>query len=164
MRRITNSVREVPCWAGDASGSISQVAGKPRRINVIVVHQLEVFVLDERRTVSMLSELAEVIASRVDGGTHFEIATASSSFPMLDVMVRDPYAVVHYFAHDGATGDQAASNIVEPPEAVTFPHGALGATITMPGSVLVDAATAMACVVQFAQTLSRPTLVGWIEL
>jgi hypothetical protein len=83
---------------------------------------------------------------------------------MLDVMVRDPSAVVHYFAHDGATGDQAGSNVVEPPEAVTFPHSPSGETIRMPGSVLVDAATAMACVEQFAQTLSRPTLVGWIEL
>ena len=85
------------------------------------MHQLEVFVLDERRTASTPSELAEVIASRIDGGNHFEIASASAGFPMLDVLVRDPYAVVHYFTVDGAAGDQAASNVVGPPAPCSCP-------------------------------------------
>ncbi len=61
------------------------------------MHELEVFILDEPRTVSTVAELAEVIASRIDGGNHFEIASSSRRFPMLDVVVREPYAVVHYF-------------------------------------------------------------------
>jgi hypothetical protein len=72
------------------------------------VHQLEVLVLGERRTVSTLSELAEVMASRIDGGNHFEIAWASSGFPALDVMSRDPCAGMRYFAHDGATETKRA--------------------------------------------------------
>ncbi len=47
---------------------------------------------------------------------------------------------------------------------MTFPHSRSGETITMPCSVLVDTATAVACVEQFAQTLSRPTVVAWIAL
>jgi len=128
------------------------------------VNQLEVCVLDEPRTVSTLNELAEVLASRIDGGNHFEVASVSSTFPMLDVMVQGSYAVVHYFAFDGAAGEQATSNVEGGPEEVAFPHSALGERIVMPGSVVIDSGTAIACIEQFAQTLSRPTLVGWIDL
>ena len=83
---------------------------------------------------------------------------------MLDVVVREPYAVVHYFAREGASGHQAESTVADAPEEVTFPHSRSGETITMPCSVLVDTATAVACVEQFAQTLSRPTVVAWIAL
>jgi hypothetical protein len=128
------------------------------------MHELEVIVLDEPRTVTTSDGLAEVIATRIDGGNHFEISSATSLFPMLDVLVRDPYAVVHWFPCDGDAGAQACSDVAEPPEEVLFPHSALGEGITMPGSVLVEVATAEACVEQFADTLSRPTLVDWIEM
>ena len=128
------------------------------------MHVLEVIVLDEPRTVSTPGELAEVLESRTNDGNHFEIASLTSAFPMLDVMVRDQHAVVHFFPREGVAGDQAVSNIVDPPDEVNFPHSALGETISMPGSVLVDVATAVACVMQFAETLERPTLVDWIEL
>jgi hypothetical protein len=128
------------------------------------VHELEVIALDEPRTVSTPGELAEVIGSRINGGNHFEIASPTSAFPMLDVMVRDQHAVVHFFLLEGVAGDQAVSNLVDPPDEVKFPHSAFGETISMPGSVLVDEATAVACVMEFAETLARPTLVDWIEL
>jgi Immunity protein Imm1 len=128
------------------------------------MHELEVVVLDEPRTVTTPDELSEVIASRIAGGSHFEISSATTRYPMLDVLVQEPYAVVHWFPRDGDAGAQACSDVAEPPQEVAFPHGALGDRITMPGSVLIEVATAEACVEQFADTLSRPTLVDWIEM
>ena len=128
------------------------------------MHALEVIALDEPRTVSTPAELAEVIASRTAGGNHFEIASATAPYPLLDVLVRDPYAVLHYFAREGEAGNQAASNVADPPDEVDFPQSGSGDTISMPGSVLVDVATAAACVEQFADTLARPTVVEWIGL
>jgi Immunity protein Imm1 len=128
------------------------------------MHELEVVVLDEPRTVTTADELSEVIASRIAGGSHFEISSATARYPMLDVLVQEPYAVVHWFPRDGDAGAQACSDVAEPPEEVAFPHSALGDRITMPGSVLIEVATAEACVEQFAATLSRPTLVDWIEM
>jgi len=128
------------------------------------MHELEVIVLDEPRTVSTPRELAEVIGSRVDGGNHFMIASATSACPMLDLLVRDQYAVLHYFAREGVAGDQAASNLADPPDEVDFPHSSSGDTMSMPGSALIDVRTADSCVEQFAETLARPTLVDWIEL
>jgi hypothetical protein len=128
------------------------------------VHELEVFVLDERRVVSTPHQLAEAIASRIEGGTHLQISSVTSPYPMIDLLVRDPYAVIHYWSHEGVAGDQADSRVADPPEEVEFPHSSLGDTITMPGSVLVDVRTAVVCVEQFAQTLSRPTIVDWTEL
>ncbi len=92
------------------------------------------------------------------------IASASAPFPMLDLLVRDQYAVLHYFAREGAAGYQAASNAVDPPDNVDFPHSSSRDTMSMPGWVLIDVGTADACVDQFARTLARPTLVDWIEL
>jgi len=115
-----------------------------------------VFALDERRVVSTSHELAEAIASRIEGGTHLQIASATSPYPMIDLLVRDPYAVVHYWPHEGVAGDQA--------DEVEFPHSSLGDRITMPGLARVDAGTAVACVEQFAETGARPTLVDWIDL
>ena len=129
-----------------------------------MVHELEVVVLDKPRTVTTSKGLAEVIASRIGGGIHFQISSATAPFPMLDVLVQEPYAVVHWFPRDGDAGAQARSDVAEPPEELTFPHSALGDGITMPGSVLIEVATAEACVEQFADTLSRPTLVDWIEM
>jgi len=85
------------------------------------MHELEVIVLDEPRTVSTPGELAEVIGSRVDGGNHFMIASATCAYPMLDLLVRDQYAVLHYFAREGVAGDQAASNLADPPDEVELP-------------------------------------------
>ena len=112
------------------------------------------FVLDERCVVATPHELAAAIASRIEGGTHLQIASTSSPYPMIDLLVRDPYAVIHYWPHEGVAGDQADSNVTDPPEEVEFPHSSLGDTITMPGSVLVDVGTAVACVEQFAKTLT----------
>jgi hypothetical protein len=128
------------------------------------VHELEVIVLDAPRTVTTRGELAEAIASRVDGGNHFEIASVTSRYPMLDVLVRDPYAVVHYFPTEGMAGAQADREVADAPDEVDFPHSGSGETITMPGSVCVDVATAVECIEQFAETLDRPTSVDWIEL
>ena len=145
-------------------GRLEASGAERPRTSFVVVEQLEVCVLDEPRTVSTSDELAEVLAMRIDGGNHFEVASATSTFPMLDVMVHGSYPVVHWFAHEGATGEQAGSDVDEAPEEVAFRHSALGEMITMPGSVLVDAGTATACIERFAETLSRPTLVGWIDL
>ena len=128
------------------------------------MHELEVIVLDEPRTVSTPGELADVIGSRVDGGNHFMIASATCAYPMLDLLVRDQYAVLHYFAREGVAGDQAASNLADPPHEVDFPHSSMGETMSMPGSILIGVGTAGSCVEQFAETLARPTLVDWIEL
>ncbi len=128
------------------------------------MHELQVFVLDERHTVSTPDELADLMVARSEGANHFEIAPVDSLYPMLDLLVRDPYAVVHFWPHEGVAGDQADAGLAGAPEEVDFPHTRTGETITMPGSVLVDVDMAIACVEQFARTLTRPTLVGWIEL
>lgn len=128
------------------------------------MHELEVFVLDVSHAVSTPAELAGVIGSRVNGGNHFMIASAMSAHPMLDLLVRGGYAVLHYFEVDGVAGDQADGTVDQPPEEVEFPHSRMGDTISMPGSVLIDEQTAIACVEQFAETLQRPTLVDWISL
>ena len=128
------------------------------------MHQLEVVVLDESHVVSTEAELVQVMALRTDGGNHFQIASTASLYPMLDLLVRDPYAVVHYWVHEGIAGDQADARVLDAPEEVAFRHSSAGDTITMPGSVLVMVNTAMSCVEEFARTLSRPTLVNWIEL
>jgi len=36
--------------------------------------------------------------------------------------------------------------------------------VRVPGSVVIAVETANACVEQFAETLSRPTVVEWVEL
>lgn len=127
------------------------------------MHPLDVIVLDVTYTVSTPEELAEVLRARVDGGNHFEIASPTALHPMLDVLVRGPYAVVHYFDGEGA-GDQADGVVADPPDEVEFPFSSRGETLSMPGSVLIDVDTAVDCIEQFAETLSRPTAVGWIVL
>jgi hypothetical protein len=67
--------------------------------------------------------------------------------------------IAHYWVHEGLAGDHARRSVVDAPEEVEFLHSSAGDTITMPGSVLVMVNTAMACVEEFAQTLSQPTLV-----
>ena len=110
------------------------------------------------------AELIDVMSRRIDGGNHFQIASAASPYPLLDLLVRDPYAVVHYWVREGLAGDQADASVLDAPDEVEFPHSSAGDTIVLPGSVLIDAARAMSCVEEFARTLSRPTLVDWIEL
>ena len=128
------------------------------------MHELQVFVLDDRHIVSTPGELSELMAVRIEGGNHFEMAPLGSLYPMLDLLVRDPYAVMHFWPHEGVAGDQADASVAGAPEEVEFPHSRTGETITMPASVLVDLETALACVEQFAHNLARPTLVDWIEL
>ena len=110
--------------------------------------------------VSTPADLAEVLGYRIGGGNHFEIAVTASTYPMLDVLVQDQYAVVHYWSREGIAGDQAASTLTDAPAEIEFPHS----DVLMPGSSVIDVATANACVVQFAETLSRPTVVEWTEL
>jgi hypothetical protein len=128
------------------------------------VFNVEVIALDVIHRVSTPADLAKVLASRVGGGNHFQIAAAAPAYPMLDVLVQDQYAVVHYFPSDAIAGDQAVSTLTDAPAEVEFPHSDLGEPLSMPGSVLIDVATANACVEQFAETLSRPTVVEWTEL
>lgn len=127
------------------------------------MNQLEVIVLDEPHTVSTSEELGEVLGRRVGGGNHFMIASATAEYPMLDLMVRDDFAMLHYFAQEGV-GSQAVGSLADPPEEVEFPDSSMGDMLSMPGSVLIDAPTALRCVHQFAETLDRPDLVDWIEL
>ena len=109
--------------------------------------------------VSTPADLAEVLGYRI-GGNHFEVAVMASTYPMLDVLVQDQYAVVHYWSREGVAGDQAASTLIDAPAEIEFLHR----DVLMPGSSVIDVATANACVVQFAETLSRPTVVDWTEL
>jgi hypothetical protein len=128
------------------------------------MHELEVTVLDESRTVSTAGELGKAMGQRVNGGNHWMISSPVSPYPMLDVLVQDEYAALHYFVIEGNAGDQALPNLIDPPDEVQFPHSSQGDTIALPGSVLIDATTAQQCVHQFAETLARPTLVAWTAL
>lgn len=126
------------------------------------MYELDVFALGGQHVVSTGRDLAEALSSRVDNGNHFEIASTTSTWPLLDLLVRDSYVSIHYFPGDGMAGDQAVSNVTDAPDEVDFPHQS--GPVTLPGSVLVDLETAVACVEQFAETLARPTLVEWITL
>src|SRR3954449_676685 len=70
---------------------------KDARLPSCGVHQLEVVVLDESHIVSTPAELIDVMSRRIDGGNHFQIASAASPYPLLDLLVRDRYAAVHYW-------------------------------------------------------------------
>lgn len=122
---------------------------------------LDVEALDGSHHVSTREELAELLTTRVDGGNHFEIASSTSPYPMLDLLVAGPVAAVHYFAAEGEMPEQAAGNLADPPDEVEFPHSD---HTTLIGTVLLDVATAMVCAEQFAETLRRPTNVEWVEL
>ena len=122
--------------------------------------ELEVIASDVIHRVSTPADLAEVLAYRIGGGNHFEVAVTASAYPMLDVLVQDQYAVVHYWSREGIAGDQAVSTLTDDPAEVEFSHS----DVLVPGSVVIDVETANACVQQFAETLSRPTVVEWAEL
>ena len=122
--------------------------------------ELEVIALDVIHRVSTPADLAEVLRYRIGGGNHFEVAVTASAYPMLDVLVQDQYAVVHYWSREGIAGDQAVSTLKDGPAEIEFPH----CDVSMPGSSVIDVETANACVEQFAETLSRPTVVEWTEL
>lgn len=128
------------------------------------MHELEVIVLDDPRVISTPDELSAVLVAGSGEGNHFMIASATAQYPMLDLLVRDDYAVLHFFDEAGEAGHQAVSNVSEPPDEVEFPDSSMGDTLSMPGSVLIDTATAVRCVEEFAETLARPTLVEWTEL
>ena len=121
---------------------------------------LEVIALDVIHRVSTPAGLAEVLGYRIGGGNHFEVAVTASAYPMLDVLVQDQYAVVRYWSREGIAGDQAVSTLTDGPVEIEFPLR----DVLMPGSVVIDVETANACVEQFAETLSRPTVVAWTEL
>ena len=110
--------------------------------------------------VSTPAGLAEVLGHRIGGGNHFEVAVTASAYPMLDVLVQDQYAVVHYWSREGIAGDQAVSTLTDAPAEVEFSHS----DVSVPGSVVIPVATAYACVEQFATTLTRRTVVEWAEL
>jgi hypothetical protein len=124
------------------------------------VFELEVIALDVIHRVSTPADLAEVLRYRIGGGNHFEVAVTASAYPMLDVLVQDQYAVVHYWSMEGIAGDQAVSTLTDAPVEIEFSHS----DVLMPGSVVIDVETANACVEQFAETLSRPTVVEWTKL
>jgi Immunity protein Imm1 len=124
------------------------------------VFELEVIALDVIHRVSTPADLAEVLRYRIGGGNHFEVAVTASAYPMLDVLVQDQYAVVHYWSMEGIAGDQAVSTLTDAPAEIEFSHS----DVLMPGSVVIDVETANACVEQFAETLSRPTVVEWTKL
>ncbi len=129
------------------------------------MHALEVIVLDEPRTVTTRGELAEVIASRVDGGNHFEIASATSRVSDARRAGTGPVRRGPLLRPTRARpATKPTVEVADAPDEVDFPQSGSGETITMPGSVLVDVATAVECVEQFAETLDRPTSVEWIGL
>jgi hypothetical protein len=132
--------------------------------SVVAMNELEVIALDEPHRVATHDELADMLRQRTDGGNHFMIAAADAPYPMLDLMIRGDYAVLDFFPRDGEAGSQAVSNLADAPGEVEFPDNSLGEAIPMPGAVLIDAGTAGRCVEQFAEMLSRPSLVDWLDL
>lgn len=128
------------------------------------MHALTIADLAATSVVSTPSELADAITRRFDGANHYMIASVDAAFPMLDIMLRDEYAVIHYFESEGVAGDQSVSNVADPPDDVAFPENLTGASLSMPGSVVIDVATATRCVEQYAENLARPTRITWLEL
>lgn len=128
------------------------------------MHALTIADLEGTSMVSTPSELADAIKRRFDGANHYMIASVDAAFPMLDIMLRDEYAVIHYFESEGVAGDQSVSNAADPPDDVAFPENLTGASLSMPGSVVIEASAAIGCVEQFAQDLARPTVIHWREL
>ena len=49
-----------------------------------------------RQEASSAEQLHLALSRRFDGGNHFEIAAFGRTYPMLDLMVSDDLAVVHY--------------------------------------------------------------------
>jgi hypothetical protein len=120
--------------------------------------------LEGTHPVSTPDELAAVLAHRRRGANHFLISSPDADYPQLDVIVRDDVALLHYFPAEGLAGDQSRSDLPGAPELVEFPENLTGEVIQVPGSAVVDAATAIRCVEEFAERLARPTLIGWLEL
>jgi hypothetical protein len=124
------------------------------------VFELQVIASDVIHAVSTPADLAEVLGKGIGGGNHFEVAVTASAYPMLDVLVQDQYALVHYWSREGISGDQAVSTLTDAPAEVEFSHSDVRVT----GTVVIAVDPAHACVEQFAETLSRPTVVEWAEL
>jgi len=114
--------------------------------------------------VQTAGELESALAERDGSGNHFMLVGPASDYPMLDIMVRDRYAALHYFGEEGSAGAQAVSDLDDPPAEVEFPHSAMGDLLVLPGSVVVDVATASRCALEFAESLDRPASVEWREL
>jgi hypothetical protein len=128
------------------------------------MHSINVIDLEGSRTVATADDLAGALARRINGSNHFLLSGVGANYPLLDVLVRDDLAMVHYFASEGAAGSQSVSTRDDLPEEVEFPENMTGEPVPMPASVVIDARTAIRCIEQFAETLSRPTLIDWVEL
>ena len=68
------------------------------------MHDLGIFDFEGRQEASSAEQLHLALSRRFDGGNHFEIAAFDRTYPMLDLMVIDNLAVVHYFAAEGNAG------------------------------------------------------------
>ena len=128
------------------------------------MHDLEIFDFEGRREASSAEQLHLALSRRFDGGNHFEIAALGRAYPMLDLMVSDDLAVVHYFAAEGNAGAQSIGDLGHAAETVEFPENRAGAAYTMPGSTVVRMTTAIRCADEFSIDLQRPTAVTWLEL
>jgi hypothetical protein len=123
---------------------------------------LSVSDLNGTSVVSTSAELMDALSRRVAGANHFLLAPVGAEHPQLDVLVRDDVAVLHYFRGDESSNAQSLSDraVAE----VLFPDNLTGELVQLPGSAAIDAAVAMQCVAQFAESLARPTLVDWFDL
>ena len=87
---------------------------------------LEVTGLDGTRIVETPGELAAALTPRSRGGNHFMISTVGVNYPMLDVLIQDDAAVIHYFPAEGSAGHQSYSKRVDLPRrggVPRQPHG-----------------------------------------
>lgn len=129
----------------------------------VTPHGIEVFHLSGHDTVASNDQSLSVLRERVSGGNHFEIAPATTTYPLLTLMVRDDFAVLHHFSSEHDVGSQSSGNLHGVPPAVGFPDPG-GEDVTLPGSIVIDVVTAERCVQEFAEHLIRPTIVDWLEL
>jgi len=128
-----------------------------------MIHSLEVVHLAGHDAVTTIDGLSAILRERVSGGNHFEVAPDLTTYPLLTLMVSDDVAVLHYFASEHDAGSQSRGNLHGAPPAVSF-RDPEGVVVTLPGAVAIDIVTAQRCVQEFAEHLTRPALVDWLEL
>lgn len=125
--------------------------------------RVEVFHLLGHEQVDTVEALGSVLRQRSDRGNHFEISPSPAAHPLLTLMVRDDYAVLHFFESGDEAGWQSRGNLHAAPAVIEFLDPA-GAPVTLPSAAVVDLVTAERCVDEFAGSLVRPRFVDWLRL
>lgn len=108
-------------------------------------------------------EITNIIrrGSEFPEGDEIWIGAADDEYPFLTLLVKEPYACVHYYLNQDGCVWQSYSDF---DQEITFLTGHGDDEWTAPGDTIVSLEAALKCMEEFFDSMKRPECIQWQEL